>query len=260
MRAAAVAVLLAAVGLAAACGRAEDPEFGLLHGARTAYITGENLTAEELYQRYLQDFPQGKNRLEAWNRLYDIAVNLRKEPARAVPIVDAMLLEYASDPAVYPEVVERAAGLHGALREWEAAVGLWTKYLELPGVTGSRRSLARVHLAKCLVLDRKEERALAVLRECGRDRAGIEVLFQCRIEEAGILVRMDQFDAARTTLGEILALDGLDPGRRAQAGFMLGETYEALKQKAEAIRAYESILDDYPNPQAVKARLDFLRK
>jgi TolA-binding protein len=52
----------------------------------------------------------------------------------------------------------------------------------------------------------------------------------------------------------------LTPGRRAQAGFLLGETYEALQLTPEAIKTYESILEDYPNPQAVRARLEFLRK
>ncbi len=55
-------------------------------------------------------------------------------------------------------------------------------------------------------------------------------------------------------------LRDLTPGRRAQAGFLLGETYEALQLTPEAIKTYESILEDYPNPQAVRARLEFLRK
>jgi tetratricopeptide (TPR) repeat protein len=260
MRSFFAAVLFAASCLTTACGHPEDPEQALLHGARTAYITGENLTAEELYQRYLQEFPQGAQRLEAWNRLYDIAVNLRKEPTKALPIVDAMLLEYASDPAVLPEVIERAAGLHGALREWEVAGELWTRYLQLPGISEPRRSLARVQLAKSLTLDRKAEQALSVLRECGKIGEEPAVIFQCRIEEAGILLRMDQFDAARTMLHKLMSLEGLDPGRRAQAGFLLGETYEALQLTPEAIKTYESILEDYPNPQAGRARLEFLRK
>ncbi|QLA14648.1 tetratricopeptide repeat protein [Desulfolutivibrio sulfoxidireducens] len=260
MRAFLTAALFAAVVLIAACGQPGDPAPAILHDARTAYITGENLTAEELYQRYLQEFPQGENRLEAWNRLYDIAVNLRKDMRKAVPIVDAMLLEYASDPAVFPEVVERAAGLHGALREWDIAAGLWTRYIQLPGITGAHRSQARIQLAKCLTLDKKAEQALAVLRECGQSGEESGVIFQCRIEEAGILLRMDQFDAAKTKLQDLLSSSDVDSGRRAQAGFLLGETFEALQLKAEAIRTYESILADYPNPQAVKARLEYLRK
>jgi tetratricopeptide (TPR) repeat protein len=258
VRAAVLALCLACV--LGACGAGPDSESQLLHSARTAYITGENLSAEDLYQKYLQDYPEGAYRLEAWNRLYDIAVNLRGDKRGAVLLVDAMLMEYAADPALIPELISRAAQLHGDLHDYEKAGTFWTQYIGLPQVPQPRRNQARLRLAKVYAVQKRIEDSLRILRECQQVKDEEQVYASCQLEEAGGLIRLERHDAAKALLLDLRSKVPAGSAVWNQAGFLLGEIYEQAHQTAQAIEVYESLLDTFPNPQAVRTRIQNLKK
>lgn len=253
-------ILAFAVFLSVSCGKPADPETELLHSARTAYITGENLTAEDLYQKYLQGYPDGGYRLEAWNRLCDIAVNLRKDKAGAVPLIEAMLLEYGADANLRPELLRRAAQLQADLHEYPKACEYFEKYLGEAGVPPTDRNTARQLLAKLYELQRREDDSLRVLRECHAEKDPGSVFLDCKLESANLLVRMQQYDAAAASLMELR--DQVSAGSLvwSRAGFLLGEIYEHNHENDKAVAMYQSILDSFPNPQAVRSRLTTLKK
>jgi len=245
--------------LLASCSSQPDAETLLIHSARTAYITGENLTAEDLYQKYLQNFPQGVNRLEAWNRLYDIRVNLRNDKKGAVPLVDAMLMEYATDASLRPELLKRAAHIHADLHEYAASASFWVQYIALPGIDAAARNDARLQISKIYVLLKQLDDSLRTLRECRQDQDAQAFYLECELESANVLVRMGQYGAAKDVLVNLRSQVQERSVLWSRVSFQLADVYEHEHQNDKALEIFASILDTFPNPQVVKTRIQNLK-
>jgi tetratricopeptide (TPR) repeat protein len=246
--------------LLVACSSQPDSETLLIHSARTAYITGENLTAEDLYQKYLQNFPHGGYRLEAWNRLYDISVNLRNDKKGAVPLVDAMLLEYASDPQLHAELLKRAAHIHSDLHEYALSARFWEDYIRLPGIDPSTRNDARVQLSKVYVLLKQTEESLRILHECRQDPDPLHFYLECQLESANVLVHVNQYEKAKDVLITLRTQAPVGSVLWSRISFLLADVYEHEHEPGKAREIFESILNTFPNQQVVKTRIQNLKK
>lgn len=241
------------------CSSNTNSESNIIQNARTAFLTGENIAAENFYKNYLKDFPNGEYRLEAWERIYDITVNLRKDKVNALPLLDAMLLEYANDKKLLPQIIQKLANLCSDLFQHEKSIELWIKYIELEILTDSQRNLARLQLSKEYLLLKNFDLALQVLRMCIDDKDSEGVFSSCQIQEAQVLFRMNQYDAATFLLLSLRSNYPKQSNIYLDATFLLGDIFEILQNKTKAIEMYESILESYPNTRAVITRLNNLK-
>jgi len=241
------------------CSNITDYESNIIHSARTAYLTGENITAENLYKKYLQEFPNGKYRFEAWERIYDITTNLRKDKISSLPLLDAMLMEYASDRNLYPQILKKYAILHLDLFQNDESIKLWLKYIGLTIISDSEKNNGRLQLSKQYLLQNNFDSALLVLRKCNEciDSEGFYSF--CKLQEAEVLFRMNQIDAATSLLQSIRRDYPKQSIIYLEASFLLGDIFEIIQNKSDALEMFESILASYPNTQAVRTRINNLK-
>jgi len=83
---------------------------------------------------------------------------------------------------------------------------------------------------------------------------------KCMYELAQTFSLLKNQVQARVWLEKIRELEDADPELRAQATFLLAEILEAEENIEEARELLKSILDTYPNPKAVEARIKYLGK
>ncbi|MEF3698344.1 tetratricopeptide repeat protein [Desulfolutivibrio sp.] len=253
-------LLIFLIFLSQSCSQDNDIESKIINSARTAYLTGENITSEEFYKNYLQQFPKGKYRLEAWERIYDITINLRKDKINALPLLEAMLLEFANEKQLYPSLLKKTAVLQSDLNNNELSIQLWNKYIGLVEITDIEKNEARIQLSKQYLFCNNFDLALKSLRDCNKTIDLDGVFSLCQLQEAQVLFRLNEFDAASALLLNLRNSFRKNSDIYLESSFLLGDIYELKHDRPAAIKIFESIVDSYPNTLAVKTRIDNLKR
>jgi tetratricopeptide (TPR) repeat protein len=246
------------LGLTGCQGSAADPEADVLETARKAFLAGQYLKAEDTYQYYLEMFPQGHFRLEAWQRLADVCQDGRDAPADAATLLEAALLEFGADPSTASDLLLRAAQLRQRSKQTDLAAKHYQALLELPDIPSSRRFNAFLQLAQLLMTVNDFSAAQILLEKCVHGGLSSEDSASCAFLQAELLIRLDKTREAEPILREVFANPENPPALRAQAGFSLGQLYEARMDKDAANSLYTQVLPIHPNPLVVKKRLEYL--
>ncbi len=253
-----LAGLVLVLAVQACQGPGADAASAALSTARRAYLAGEYLRAEAAYQHYLQAFPHGPDRLEAWQRLADIELDARENPAQAATLLEAALLEFGVDPKAGPDLLARAAQMRLTLSDPDKASAHLQALLALPHLSDQRRAEASLQLARARSLARDPEGALAVLAACAAGRLPPDLAGGCGLRRGELLLRLGRLDEGQAVLTVLYDNPALEANLRAQAGFALAQAAEARNDKPAARALYEAIKDSYPNPMAVQKNLDYL--
>jgi len=244
----------------AACHRpVRSPEAELLDTARQAFLDGRYGDAEHDYQTYLEHFPKGAARLEAWLRLADISQDIRVSPRKAALLLETAFLENAGNVATQAGLALRAAGLHLELRDYAKATKLLQGIIDLPGLDAATLALACLELAHTRVLARDTAGALAAYDLC-RDRiadAGSRSL--CDLSRARLLMQLDRTREAEPILHTLFSDQRIPASVRGEAGFALGQLSESAHDKDAARTYYEHVRTLYPNPLPVAQKLKYLK-
>ena len=255
-----LAPALLALGLFILAGcEPEATEGTLVAQARQAYAEGRFSDAESLYEEYLQSTPQGKDRWEAWNRLLDVALNVRGDYETADALLEAMFLEFGEDPEPAWELLSRLAGIYESLGDGSMAVQTWQKALRIEGLESSHAGTVYLRLAKLYQEQRDYDLALEALKSCTQSASELETLAHCRYETAQTLGYMQNWHQAKEVLDGLLAEPEQDPEIQALAVFMLADIYEHEGDYAQAQELMESIRLTYPNPRVVETRIEHLK-
>lgn len=236
-----------------------DVEGRSLETARAAFLAGRFLQAEAAYQSYLQDYPQGDARLEAWERLADISQDVRDSAGGAASLTEAALLEFGNDPEVGPRLHSRAARLRFARKEYAKAAAHCRAVLDSPAAP--QVCLLECHLlaARIALAQRDEPKALAQYAACRASRLPRSETARCALAEAELLTRQERTSEAEPLLRDLFQAADIDPALRAQAGFSLGQIHEARNDKAGAKAVYQAVRPLHPNPMVVDKRLEYLQ-
>lgn len=251
--------LLVLALLLPACGRKESASTADIEAAREAFAKGFYLEAETGYERYLQKEPQGRLRQEAWTRLLEIAQNVKGDNERSVMLMEAMYLEYGTQPGVGWNLLYQMGDLYELQGNLSKAQESWEKCLPL-STDPDKMTQVLIRLAKVRRNLRDYDQAQEFLERCTREAPTAALKARCLYESAQTYTLTQSFGRAKTALLELLKLEGVPEENRALASFLLVDVYEREGRLDEARKLLESIRNTYPNPKVIEARLQSLGK
>lgn len=252
-------ILLLAVLLfcSAACGT-DDGNSTNLEAARSSYSKGFYLEAETGYERYLQVEPQGEFRKEAWERLLDIALNIKGDLERSVALLDAMSLELGEDKAEAWRVMYRLGEIYARMGKRQKAIEAFEKCLILAVDFPEKTVQTQLKLARVYRAMGNYDLVMDTLENCSRNANNDPDRADCLYELAQSCSLINNWVMVRQSIEKLLTLQNIDSEMRAMATFLLAEAYEYDRRYQDAESLLKSILDTYPNPKVVEARLKAL--
>lgn len=250
------ALLLALLLLVPAC---SGPGPGELAAADNEYAAGNYFHAQSLYEEYLRQKPEGKARLHAWDRLLDIAL-AHDDRRRAASLMESMLLEFSEAPGQHSDLLRRLATTYQDLRDWDRALDTWQKLLALPAAQAADQWEIHWRMGKIHQYQGQYAQARDALAKCAAADPGGASKARCLYDLAQTQFLLKEKDKARASLNQLLRLDIEDAELHAQAAFLLADIYEAEGDIPKTRELLTSILQTYPNPLAVKLRLEALGK
>lgn len=239
-------------------GPREDGSAKLLETARRAFLDSQYLRAEATYEHYLQAYPAGQDRLEAWRRLADIALDFRETPDKAATLLEAAVLEFAGDPATVGDLSAAAASLRFDRKEYARAAADCRAVVDLAGAADDTRLDCQLLLARLELAQGNEAQAQARYEACRQSDLPQAASARCALAQAELLLRLERYADAEPLLQKIFAGATFSPALRAQAGFALGQLKETAADKFAAREIYKAVRPLHPNPLVVDKRLELL--
>ncbi len=233
----------------------QDAENAALTTARTAFIDGDYLASETAYQNYLQAYPAGKGRLEAWRRLADVNQFARSAPAKAATILETAAPEFGSDPQAGPDMLLRAARIRLALRDYEHATRLLEKLLGMDDLPSTSRAEAMDALIQARIDANDLSGAVALLGKAVSSQTDPAEQARLHLRLALLHLQRDAPDAAEPLLRSLYENQVIPQKLRARAGFFLASILEGKRQTDEADRIYASLLGIYPNTLVIEKKI-----
>lgn len=253
--------LLGGLFLLGACQEAPDvtSPAARIDAARQAWLANDFPAAETTYQDYLQRFPDGPDRVEAWKRLADIAFAVRGQPAPAVTLLETALLEKHLSTAQFFDLADTAMDTAMRARQYAKVIGFAELILESPDVPQPLVPTVFLRRKHALLALGRADEAAASLRQCQVRLGDAARAAPCTLALGLLLAKDDPKEAVPLFLAlyddPSVALD-----LRARAGFALGEAAEADHDPARARYWYEAVKDSFPNLKVVSKKLDLLKK
>lgn len=250
------ALFLALALLAGAC---SGPGPGDLDAADSEYAAGNYFQAQNLYEEYIRQKPDGKARLHAWDRLLDIAL-AHDDRRRAASLMESMLLEFSDAGSQYKDLLRRLATTYQELRDWDRALDTWQKLLALPSTQEADQWEIHWHMGKIFQYQGQYVQARDALASCAATAPDTTSKARCLYDLAQTQSLLKERNNARKSLDLLLTLDIEDSELHAQAAFLLADIYEFEGDIPKAKELLTSILETYPNPIVVRKRLEALGK
>jgi hypothetical protein len=254
------ACLIGLLAVQAGCsGPTPDAEARVLETARRAFLDSQFLRAETAYEFYLQAYPQGSARLEAWKRLADIGLEVRESADKAATLLEAAVLEFAADPVVAADLLTTAAGLRFARKDYPRAAAHCRAVLDMGHAPAGNVLDCYLLSARLDQVQHNESKALTRYEACRQAALPASDAARCTLAQAELLTRLERPAEAEPLLQAVFAAAAIAPALRAQAGFALGQLFEARKDTAAARAIYQAVRPLHPNPLVVDKRLSFLQ-
>lgn len=244
--------------LLAGCEKA-PPISQTLLDAREAYAEGGYLLAERLFEQYLQEEPEGSNRLEAWRRVLDVAWNIRDDKPKAAGLLEAMCLEYGDDRALALEFLSKLSRVYETMGKYDKASDTWHKALALKNLEPRTRIDIDLELARIYRNLGQYDLALEVLAQCRKEAPDNESQARCLLDQSLVFGFMQSYDRAGEALDRLIAMADLDQSLMAQAVFLQADLLERQGKIKPAIKLLEGVRQTYPNRMALEKRLAYLR-
>lgn len=253
-------VVLLAILICAGCRQESGtgaPE-SLLRG-REAWEARNMYAAREAYKAYLAEERAGEARYEAWDRLVEAELTLGNE-LEAGEMLSAMSLEFDGDARKKKRILQRAAEVYEATRQWAKLVRVLREQLYLHTLTPSERGRVQLELGRIYALRQEEELALSAYRECIETGADAVTLSECFLAWGSLCLDMDDLARAQEVFARLQALEGAPEETRVMALVLVGDWLEGKDRRGEALEMFRQARDRYPNPAAIERRIERLER
>jgi tetratricopeptide (TPR) repeat protein len=234
-----------------------NPEFAK---ARKFFSDGYYFEAEKGFESYLQNNPQGKKRLQAWNKLVSIASDVRQDPERGASILEAMYLEFGHDSKKAPVLKRRVAAMYIRCGKLKAAVENLEKSLEFPDQPQAEMDKTRMMLARTYRELRNYDLAILIFGECADYTDNIETKSEALFEKAQTLTLIQARQRAMAELENLVSMHEVSAEIHSEAAFLLADLYEQQDDYKKALELLKEIKDTYPNPNAIELRISYIEK
>lgn len=242
------------------CEKPADNTSEVIEKARTNFISGFYVDSEKGFERYLQDNPQGDYRLEAWDYLVRIAAEVRHDSERGAAILEAMYLEFGHKPELAAKMKRQLAEMYIRNNQYKIAVEALEKSLEFPGQPQKQLDETRVLLAETFRKLRNYDLAIYTYNDLADSTKNPTTRSRALFEMAHTLTLIQAWERAESELVKLIKMDGVPEDIHAEAAFMLADIYEHRHEYKRAAELLEKVVDTYPNPYAVRFKLDYLKK
>ena len=227
--------------------------------AEQAFSRGEYHSAEKFYQEYVQQFPGGTKRWEAWRRLVVIARDINKDNTATRELLAAVYLEYKTTPRRALAVLKEEVELCRAMGDLEECMVLLEKALGIQNLSPASQwdlrflqgSLA-LRMNQFALAKTSFDTALALAPDDASRHRTAYALGQT-------LMYTGKYDQAREILEKTFA--GAPPGTLwARTGFTLADIAEHDGRYADAVHLLDIIREHYPTPKAIDMRQGVLKE
>ncbi|HAS88134.1 MAG TPA: hypothetical protein DCS48_02340 [Desulfovibrio sp.] len=255
-----IVIIASLLLMAQGCDKPDDNRSEVIDKARSNFISGFYSDSEKGFERYLQDNPQGEYRLEAWNYLVKIAAEVRHDSDRGAAILEAMYLEFGHKPEEASTLKRQLAEMYIRTGQYKAAVEALEKSLEYAGQSQERLDESRTMLAESFRKLRNYDLAIYTYNDIAKSTDNNVIKARALFEMAHTLTLIQAWERAESELEKLLKMDGVPEDIHAEAAFMLADIYEDRHEYKRAAELLEQIADTYPNPYAVRYKLDYLEK
>lgn len=242
------------------CEKPADSTSEVIEKARTNFISGFYVDSEKGFERYLQDNPQGDYRLEAWDYLVRIAAEVRHDSERGAAILEAMYLEFGHKPKLAAKMKRQLAEMYIRNNQYKIAVEALEKSLEFTGQPQKQLDETRVLLAETFRKLRNYDLAIYTYNDLADSTKNPTTRSRALFEMAHTLTLIQAWERAESELVKLIKMDGVPEDIHAEAAFMLADIYEHRHEYKRAAELLEKVVDTYPNPYAVRFKLDYLKK
>ncbi|NDV24149.1 tetratricopeptide repeat protein [Desulfovibrio sp. JC022] len=246
--------------MAQGCDKPSDNTSEVIDKARSNFISGFYVDSEKGFERYLQDNPQGEHRFEAWNYLVKIAAEVRHDSDRGAAILEAMYLEFGHKPELASSMKRNLAEMYIRTGQYKPAVEALEKSLEYSDQPQEQLDSTRTMLAETFRKLRNYDLAIYTYNDIAKTTDNKVTKARALFEMAHTLTLIQAWERAESELEKLLKMDDVPEDIHAEAAFMLADIYEDRHEYRRAAELLEKILDTYPNPYAVRYKLDYLKK
>lgn len=253
-----LAVLLISI-LASGCSSQPEAEDDLV-SARKAYVERQYLEAERLYERYLKIHQQSAERWEVWNKLYELAYNVRNNSQDAMELLEAMFLEFGDQAGRAKDILYRLGTLCMDTRNMDKAIEVWQRLLNLPESTPVDQAKAYRNIGEAYLYTGDYDLAIDALRACVELKVNDLEHARCLFDLAQTQFYLENYHAAEKTLEQVIQTPNMDEELHALVVLLLSDVYDQLGKTKQSIVLLESILHTYPNPMAIEKRLEYLHQ
>ncbi|NDV26256.1 lipopolysaccharide assembly protein LapB [Desulfovibrio sp. JC010] len=242
------------------CDKPADNTSEVIDKARANFISGFYVDSEKGFERYLQDNPQGEHRLEAWDYLVRIAAEVRHDSDRGAAILEAMYLEFGHKAEQAAKLKLRLAEMYIRTGQYKTAVEALEKSLEFSNQPQVQLDSTRTMLAETFRKLRNYDLAIYTYNDIAKTTENPTTKARALFEMAHTLTLIQAWERAESELEKLIRMDGVPEEIHAEATFMLADIYEHRHEYKRAAQLLEKIVDTYPNPYAVRYKLDYLKK
>ncbi|WP_419781583.1 tetratricopeptide repeat protein [Maridesulfovibrio sp.] len=246
--------------MAQGCDKTKNNTSEVIDKARSNFISGFYVDSEKGFERYLQDNPQGEYRLEAWDYLVKIAAEVRHDSARGAAILEAMYLEFGHKPELAAKLKRELAEMYIRTGQYKTAVEALEKSLEFQNQPQEQLDSTRVLLAETFRKLRNYDLAIYTYNDIAKSTENKTTEARALFEMAHTLTLIQAWERAESELDKLIKMAGVPEEIQAEAAFMLADIYEHRHEYKKAAALLETIVDTYPNPYAVRYKLDYLNK
>lgn len=230
------------------------------HEAEASLAAGNLRDAAELYELFLEKEENSSARMQAWERLLFIHLDMKKDVDRGMYILKSMSLETDLDQESLWWIYMRIGGLYVHQRMLEKGVEVLERALDAAGDEG-RLIMTCESLADTYFKKNDHLTAMEVLNSC------LEEIKSPSAETAGGAIyllgkacyHLKDMDMAIYYLREIFYSDaGKD--LRSRAGILLYDIYLYENDLDNALQTLSLLENIYPNPLVIKRRLQGIDK
>ena len=230
-----------------------------LAAARYAESVSDIAEAEMHYERFLRKNPQSPARWDVWNRLLNIALNIRQEKSAAVIYLEIMLEEFAGNDERRRAVELTLAGISNDLRDYDRAVELWESLVNNENTSAEDKAECLRNLSHVYLLQLQFEAATTALETCLKLDISDTGKGRCLFDLAESQILQGELAQAKASLLRLISM-GPEKEEDVLARFILADVLEQEGRMDDALELFKTIRSAYPNNKAVEIRIAALEK